>query len=207
MWPGGPGTSFTTIRINGVDSIYGESGTQLQAPTDFTGMNESAWRIGETEVTQRLAIVLNPQTGQADTAKIAYTVRNVGSADQTVGTRVMIDTELNYNDGAPFRVPGDGIIRNEKEYLGSAVPDTFQAFFGLDDSTHVAASTLTGGDATPPDRLVLASWPRINDARQAGVFYEYSVDPAVFFDESGSQDSAYMVYWSPQPLAPGASRT
>ena len=51
----------------------------------------------------------------------------------------MIDTEINYNDGAPFRVPGDGIITTEREYIGSAVPDTFLPFFNVTDSTHVAA--------------------------------------------------------------------
>src|ERR1700752_4511077 len=32
-WPGGLGTSFTTIRVDGVDTVYGSNGTRLQPPT------------------------------------------------------------------------------------------------------------------------------------------------------------------------------
>jgi hypothetical protein len=201
-WPNDPDTSFTTIRINGSDTIYGDGGTQLRAPSAVGGINLSAWRIGDTEVTQRLEIVLNPQTGQDDTVKISYTMRNVGATAQTVGMRLMIDTDLNSNDGAPFRVPGDGIMTNEKEYVASAVPQSFQAFFGLDDSTHIVESTLQGNDATSPDRLVLASWPRIRSA-----VYDFTPDPAVSFGETGSADSAFALYWNPKPLDPGVSNT
>ncbi len=201
-WPTSPWTSFTTFRIDNTDYIYGSNGTQQQAPTAIGNMNLSSWQINDIVITQRLEIVTDPQTGQDDTVKIAYTMRNTGSTNQSVGTRVMIDTELNNNDGAPFRVAGDGIITNEKEYIGSAVPSIFYAFFGLDDSTHVTSSLLQGQDATTPDRLVLASWPLIKDT-----LYAYTPNPAISFGNTGSDDSAYAVYWNPQPLAPGAIRT
>lgn len=79
-WPSDPFSSYTSIRIDGAASIYGENGTQIQAPTVSGGVNTSAWQIGDTEVTQQLSIVLNPQTGQEDAARIAYTVRNVGTS-------------------------------------------------------------------------------------------------------------------------------
>ncbi|MDD3006564.1 MAG: hypothetical protein PHX30_03215 [Candidatus Pacebacteria bacterium] len=108
----------------------------------------------------------------------------------------MQDTELNDNDGAPFRVPGDGIITTEKEYLGSAVPDNFTVYYNLTDNQHVAAATLKSGGATVPDRLVFAHWGWITDSD-----YDYTVD----LGRSLTSDSAYAVYWNPTTLAPGES--
>jgi len=146
--------------------------------------------------------VFNAQTGQDDVARIAYTATNTGSVAHDAGFRTMIDTMINNNDGAPFRVPGVGIVTHETDFTGDAVPDTFQAFFDLTDSTHVTASTLKSGGATVPDRLVLAAWPRID-----GTAYDFTPDPSVDFSPSGYHDSAYAVYWNPAALAPGASRT
>ncbi|MCC6615151.1 MAG: fasciclin domain-containing protein [Anaerolineae bacterium] len=198
-WPNAPSTSFTTLRIDGVDSIYGSSGTQIQAPIDINAStNQSQWRIGDIEVTQVLQLASNSQTGQDDAALIAYVVHNTGSGAHQVGLRMMIDTEINYNDGAPFRVPGAGILTTEQEFIGTAVPDSFQVFYNVTDSEHVAAATLRGANATPPDRLVLAHWPQI---------YNTSYDYTVTSGHSFTSDSAYATYWNPSALAPGESRT
>jgi len=131
-WPGSPGTSFSTLRVDGADSIYGQDGTQVEAPTDIDARtNESAWRVGDILVTQTLQLVFNAQTGQDDVARIAYTATNTGPVAHDAGFRTMIDTMINNNDGAPFRVPGVGIVTHETDFTGDAVPDTFQAFFDL----------------------------------------------------------------------------
>jgi uncharacterized repeat protein (TIGR01451 family) len=199
-WPGSPWSSFTTFRIDGADNnVYGVSGTRIQPPTDIDAKtNQSKWQIGDVEVTQNLQLVLNTQTNQEDVAKISYTVKNTGTVSHTVGSRIMFDTDLNYNDGAPFRVPGDGIITTEKEYLGSAVPDTFTAYYNVTDSTHVAAATLKSAGATAPDRLVFAQWGGVYGNR-----YDYEVHPGASF----TSDSAYAVYWNPTTLEAGESRT
>lgn len=197
-WPSGLGTSYTTIQVDGVNTVYG-TGTPLQAPTDIDARtNSSRWQIGDIEVTQILQLVQNNQTGHEDIAKIAYTVRNTGTVPHSVGNRILIDTELNYNDGAPFRIPGAGIVTTERDFIGAAVPDSFLAFFNVTDSTHVAVSTLRSGGATAPDRLVLASWPSIYNT-----LYDYDIDQ----NRSFSNDSAYAVYWNPATLAQGESRT
>ncbi len=198
-WPSSPGTSFSTVRIDGADNVYGSSGILLELPNDIDSKtNRSKWQIGDIEVTQILQIVLNNQTGQEDVARIAYTLRNTGSVSHSAGMRVMIDTMLNSNDGAPFRVPGVGIVTNEAEFFGAAIPDTFQAFFNVTDSEHVAAATVKSGGATAPDRLVLARWPGI-----VSTAYDYTINPNL----SLTSDSAYGLYWNPSTLAPGSSRT
>ncbi|HEX6290152.1 MAG TPA: hypothetical protein VFZ66_13240 [Herpetosiphonaceae bacterium] len=198
-WPDAGSTSHTTIRIDGSDHVYGLTGTQREAPTKVDARtNRSAWQIGDIEVTQTLQIGQNSHTGQKDAAIIAYTLRNTGSSAHDVGTRVMIDTEINQSDGFPFRVPGVGAITKETEFSGAAVPDTFLASASAIDSTYVTASTLKSGGATTPDRLVLANWSNLSSTP-----YDYTIDPAV----SLTDDSAYALYWNPKPLGAGETRT
>ncbi len=197
-WPSAPWSSYTTFRIDGVDSIYGNAGTVVQTPVN-TGQhtNQSIWKIGDIEITQTLQIVFNNQTNEEDVAKISYEVKNTGLISHEVGSRIMLDTDLNYNDGAPFRVPGDGIITTEKEYIGAAIPDTFTVYYNVTDDVHVSAATLKGGGIISPDRLVLARWPGIS-----GSAYDFTVSPG----SALTYDSAYAVYWNPTLLAPGESR-
>jgi uncharacterized protein (TIGR03437 family) len=198
-WPNAPGTSFTTFRVEGRDLVYGKDGTLLEAPTNIDAKtNRSRWRLGELEVTQLLQLAFNSQTGREDVIRISYTVHNTGSVAQQVGGRVMIDTDINQNDGVPFRIPGEGIIRQEREFSGAAVPDSFQAFFAVTDTQRITVSTLKSGGATTPDRLVLGSWPHLADT-----LYDYTIDPNYDF----TNDSAYAVYWTPRPLAPGETRS
>jgi uncharacterized repeat protein (TIGR01451 family) len=198
-WPGTPTTSFTSLRIDGADSRYGTNGTLVEAPTDINATtNRSKWRIGEIEITQTIQIATNSQTNEQDVAKISYAVTNTGTVSHSTGVRMMIDTDINYNDGAPFRIPGTGLVTTEQEFSGAAIPDFFQVFFNISDNTHVAAATLRGGEATVPDRLVLARWPGIQTTT-----WDYTVTPG----SSITSDSAYALYWNPTPLAPNASRT
>jgi hypothetical protein len=204
-WPSEPYSSFTTFRIDGLDNTFGKSGTVIEAPTDIDPLtNRSRWQIGDIEVTQLLQVVFNNQTGQEDVARISYTVRNTGTSAHTVGNRIMIDTEINGNDGAVFRVPGIGLISHETEFAGAAIPDVFQEFFGVNDSTHVAASTVKSGGDIAPDRLVFAQWRHLYNTP-----YDYVINPSFdFTDPSVARpDSAYALYWNPAALAPGTSRT
>lgn len=193
-WPSEPWSSFTTVRIDGSDYVYGSSGTQVQAPTDIdANTNISKWQIGDVLVTQTLQIINNPATGEMDTGVISYSYTNTGNVPHSVGLRVMIDTEINYNDGAPYRVPGVGAITTETDFLDSAVPDDFQVFYSLSDSEHVMG-VLLGDD---PDRLVIARWPSIQVTN-----WDYTPTGA-----SITLDSAFAVYWNPATLSAAATVT
>ncbi len=198
-WPGYPFSSFTTVRIDGNDLVYGRAGFNIESPANIDAKtNRSRWQIGDIEVTQILQLAFNSQTGREDVIKISYVLRNTGTTSHSVGQRVLIDTDINRNDGVPFRVPGVGIVKKETEFTGASVPDSFQAFFDVTDTQRITVSTLKSGGATAPDRLVLAGWPNLN-----GTNYDYAIDPNFDF----TKDSAYAVYWNPKSLAPGESRT
>jgi hypothetical protein len=196
-WPG-TGTTYSTLRIDGADVILGQDAPVTAGPTDSGDTDTTTFSKDSVTATQTLSLVTNPQTGQADAVRITYWVNNGDAVSHEIGARAMLDTDVNDNDGAPFRVPGIGAVTTEQDLSGSAIPDTFQVFQDLSDSSHIASATLRGAEASPPDRLVVAAWPSIYRSP-----WDYTTSPG----RQTTNDSAYAVYWNPQALSPGSSRT
>lgn len=198
-WPASPWSSFTTVRVDGQDYVYGSSGSVISAPADTNSTtNESSWQVTPgVKASQQLSIVPGPSTGHPDTAAIRYYITNTDTVSHQVGLRVMIDTMLDGNDGAPFYIPGVGPVTTEREFSGSAIPQYWQAFYSLTSSSQYSSQgTLVGNGATPPDRFVIAAWPAID-----ATTYDYTVDSS----RSVTSDSAVAAYWMPVTLAPGAT--
>lgn len=156
-----PWSSATTIRVDGVDYWnYDESDLApiIDGPRNENDLsNVTVWNINGVKVTQRLTIVKGI-SGQFDTVRIEYTLENATQTVHTVGVRLMLDTMLGNNDGAPFRVPGTGVVLSEREWLAGNIPPFWEAFDNLDAPSVKSRGTLLGGDATLPDRLVAANW-------------------------------------------------
>lgn len=198
-WPD-TGTSFTTLRIDGADYVFGSSaGIITSPPADHGDSNDTSWAVAGVAVVQHLQLVLNPATGRTDTAAITYTASPIDGTSHTIGVRVMLDTDVNNNDGAPFRVPGMGAVTSETDLTGTTIPDTFQVFQDLGDSSHVAAATLRGASTTPPDRVVIAAWPSLFRAPSA---WDYTPRAGVAI----TNDSAYATYWNPLFVLADGSR-
>lgn len=197
-WPSSPWSSYTTVRVDGADYVYGSSsGTLVQAPTDDSATSSvSQWQTGDILTTQRLSLTPNSATGRQDVAQIEYTVQNVGAASHDVGVRLMIDTEINYNDAALFRVPGVGSLQAETEFTGANVPSGTYVFDKPSNTTNIAFIA-DGYSGPAPDRMVFGRWSGLKSA-----MWDYAVS-----GDLAGHDSAYALYWNPTPLAPGASRT
>ena len=130
------------FRIDGVDYVFGGNtetragkhglyGTRISGPRVVGGNSIiSTWRLGDIEASQILTIVRSITTGLPDTAKITYVVTNVGDTHHQVGVRIMLDTMLGSNDGAPFRA-GDKAITADTAFGPQEMPRFFQAFDSL----------------------------------------------------------------------------
>ena len=117
-----PWTSYTTVRIDGADYIFGgqtkkRSGVKglwrtVTPPTinPETKAIFTTYRFGAREVTQEISIVESTTTGLSDTAKIKYSVVNKSELPHEIGIRAVIDTMLGQNDGAPFRIAETSIL-------------------------------------------------------------------------------------------------
>ena len=204
-----PWSSFTSIRVDGADySNRNEPGdesvtwgTEVQSPSTVGNTNEGIWQVGGTNlrVHQIMTLVVGANTGHQDTCLVQYKIDNMDSATHVVGCRIMFDTDLDDNDGAPFRVPGTGSVTTEMEWDGASIPPYFFVFNDLSDPSVTAQATLLGGVAVPiPGVMQIASWPDIYDST-----FDYAVTPG----EDITGDSAYAVYWQNYSLAAGQSIT
>lgn len=212
-----PWTSFTTIRIDGKDYCYGGAtkkragekglyGDMISRPHIVDGKEiVSICRLGDSkdiEAIQSLRIVRSSTTGLFDTAEIRYVVTNEGTSPREIGVRILLDTMLGANDGAPFRVRGDAIT-SDTAYTVSDIPEFWQAFDSLSAPSVTSQGTLSGQGATPPDRVYLSNWGSLAD----GV-WDFDFSPGREFIRKGEYepDSAIALFWDPKPLAPGESR-
>ncbi|MEK5361875.1 hypothetical protein ACPOM7_02225 [Peribacillus castrilensis] len=202
-WPSSPGTSFTTLQVDGADLIYGNQpdGRFIQTPTnnEENTSNESVWKTGDISVKQVLQAGNNPATGQPDALQIRYIITNTGNENREVGLRMMLDTMVDRNDRAPFKVPGANGVESvdvERDYRGEEVPAFWQAFNNFDNPDISAQYSMGGRDASTPDRFTIANWGRIN-----GTKWGYNILPG-----SGTGDSAVGMWWNPKTLAPGEQK-
>lgn len=185
-------TSYLTVRIDGVDYYYiGLDGYKVSGPSVSGNSIITSWRIGDISVTQKISITTSSTTGREDTALFKVSITNNGNAARSAGARFLFDTMLGSNDAAPFRVPGVGDVTTEREFNGSNVPTSWQAFDSLTNPSVISQGTLA--TSTPPNRFIMANWGNLYHAPW---YYEVQRD-------SSNGDSATAVYWNPVSLLPG----
>ena len=205
-----PWTSYTTIRIDGKNYVFGGQtkkragkkanyGSLVQAPQIKKNRIITKYKYDQILVTQILSFVKSTTTGLADTAQIRYRITNQGEKTKKVGTRIMIDTMLGENDGAPFRIKNKAITF-DKLYSKENMPSFWQAFDTLNNPKVTAQGTIKGSGLTPPNRVYFADWGSLADGA-----WEFDFNPGQEFMRKGEfeLDSAMALFWKPQKLSPG----
>ncbi|MBO8126419.1 MAG: cellulosome anchor protein [Firmicutes bacterium] len=209
-----PWTSYTTVRVDDEDYVFGGKTTKraglsgkygevVSGPEVQGDGIEITAKLGPVEVLQRLEFAVSSTTGYRDSARIIYRITNTDAVPHEVGLRIMLDTLLGANDGAPFRFHEEAIL-GDAEYQGDELPDFWQAFDSLSDPRVIAQGTLKGPDVTTPDRIIFSNWGSFADG-----LWEIDFQPGREFLRLGEfeLDSAVGLYWEPATLLPGESRT
>jgi hypothetical protein len=210
-----PWTSYTTIHIDGKAYIFGGINKKIVRRTgkkflygtviyqdivDDKLITECVF--GDVRVKQILSFFRNPSTRVNDTALIAYEVINSDKKNHSVGIRVMLDTKLGSNDGAPFRI-GDASVRTEKKFVGADIFDYWQTFDSLTSPNVIAQGSLNLEDdgIAPPDKMFLVNWGTLAD-NPWGFVYEEGRS----FIRSGEfeKDTALALYWDPVSVTNGS---
>lgn len=188
-----PGTSFTTIRVNEEDMIFSAESIKVENEKIISTMKIN----DEIEVDEILSLETNETTGRNDIVKISYEIRNLSNTSANVGVRIMLDTMLGFNDGAPFSVAGSPLV-NEKEFTGSSIPQYWQAFDDLSYPGVVSNGTVYKNSYERPDKIQFCAWPMIN-----GTVWEYDINESV----SVTSDSAVAIYYNPTTVYPNGKKT
>lgn len=213
-----PWTSYTTVKIDGIDYAFGGKterrpgrtanfGTEINKPAKSDdGTIKCIYRFGEIDVEQSLSIVNGVNTGNLDTVFIKYRVKNSGVEKHKVSIRLMLDTMCGNNDGAPIRI-GDRALLSPVLFEGNELPADagyWQAFDNLSRPTVISQNTLKGGGATQPQKILFSDWGTIADEPWIPTLNQNSSFVRKGEDET---DTAVALYWiADSPLEPGQEK-
>ncbi len=214
-----PWTSYTTILVDGSPVIFGGENKKIQKRSgqqySFSnvtrqeridnGIHTTATVSDNIQVEQSLRFFRNPSTRVLDTVLITYTMTNTDTAPHQVGLRLMMDTKLGNNDGAPLRM-GYLTAASEKEIAKKDLFPFWQAFDDLTSPNVVAQGTLElrESDILPPDRVILANWGSLVDSP-----WDYTTQEGQSFIRAGEteKDTALALYWDPIKIPAQGKRT
>jgi hypothetical protein len=209
-YPTNVGSSFSTLRvINGSTTTDYQLGSvdwpsagiaPITPPASDGTTITTIWEQDGVRVEERLYFAQNTDTGRRDTTAIEYTIKNNNSTSREVGLRILLDVMVGDNDGPPYLIPGTGQVTRQSEWHGTNVPDYWVAY---ESPTFAPTSLkgrgqLSGGNASRPDRFVIADWPQARST-----VWDYTVDP----NDHVTNDSAVMLYYDPVTLGPGQAET
>ncbi len=209
-----PWTSYTSLWINNQKYVFGglterragdkaKYGEVIQEPTVENNQIITKTRFDDIVVEQILKIVKSSTTGLADSAQIQYRIINEGDTQEKIGLRIMLDTMLGENDGAPFRL-GEDTIAADKLYYDKQLDDFWQAFDSVSNPQVTSQGSFIGPDVSTPDRVYFSDWGSLAD----GV-WDFDFNPGQEFIRKGEYeiDSAVAMYWVPEIIEPGESKT
>lgn len=212
-----PWTSITTIRIDDATFVFGGKterrsglnanyGEPISQPTVEGNVISTSYRYGDIVVTQELGFARGMMSRMLDSAMISYRFSNEGKVPHRVGLRILLDTKLGANDGAPFRCSSmNEAVTSPVSFTNTQVPAYWQAFDDLDNPNVVAQCTLrdpNNGQLTPPDQITFADWGTLADE-----VWEPTLNRDQGFVRKGEdeEDTATALYWNPESIDPGKS--
>ncbi|MGM0415113.1 MAG: hypothetical protein ACQEQP_08055 [Bacillota bacterium] len=209
-----PWTSYTSLWIDDERYVFGGEtqrragenanyGEITQEPTVKDGKIITETKFDNVIVEQILSIVKSSTTGLSDSAQIEYRITNEGDEDKKIGLRIMLDTMLGENDGAPFRL-GEDTISEDELYYDKQLDDFWQAFDRVSDPQVTSQGSFIGPDVTTPDRVYFSDWGSLAD----GV-WDFDFNPGQDFMRKGEYeiDSAMAMYWVPETIETGETET
>ncbi len=208
-----PGTSWTTVRIDGGNNTFGTGGTWDIPPKKENDKLIASYKYGNIKVKQELSLETGSATNRKDSGQILYTITNNDSIPHDIGLRIMLDTMLGSNDGAPFYVLGTGEVTHDTKFSTSTtIPQCANVFDSLSDPTITGLLEFSGFGYDSPVELIFGYWP---DAIASG--WDYSFDPdKSFLDHNNDgvidgicpdSDSAVLAYYNPVSFSLGTSKT
>lgn len=209
-----PWPSFTTVKIDGDNYVFGgETERRAGQGENYGGLVEEPQLVGDSiitifelgglEVEQVLMFERSSTTGLYDTARIEYNMTNITDEDKPVGLRIMLDTMLGENDGAPFRIR-DQAITTDTMFEGDNLPSFYQSFDSLTDPQVTSQGTFIGESVDTPDRVYMSNWGSLADGA-----WDFNFNPGEEFVREGEFeiDSAIAMYWDPVNIEPGETLT
>lgn len=201
-------TSFTTIRIDGEDYIFGKSyGFSLAKKAYLVGETKTIeqatltkWAVGDVHVTQKLELVEDKTNPNYGNVLIQYMVENKTGSTVEVGSRILLDTMIGTNDGAGLKV-GSDFIDTETAYVGQDVPEIWRLTDNEFAPKVIGYGFTKGWGNRAPDKMIVAHWQGLSESA-----WDYTVKNDLNFtieSDYGKKDTAIALYFEPKALEAG----
>jgi hypothetical protein len=203
LYDSSPPNSFTTIRIDEENYIYGSrDGDFKQTVVKKGDAILCSWKVEDVIVAQRLKFIVEPTTGNKDSVEILYKIKNEGTKAHQIGIRILLDTYLGQEDGTPFRIPDLGPVVKEREFEYKNIPKYWYSYDDLIRPRVQAQGRLILKNRRPPDKVIFANCMRLMQNK-----WDYIVDKNKDFKRSqiDDLDSAVAVLWYQRKIKPGES--
>lgn len=228
-----PETSYTTVRIDGEDFIFGNSydfmglnGHYTTAPYVETDTNSivSEWAVKGVTIKQRLTLMTNPKLPSIGNVYVSYEIINKSSNSKNVGLRMLLDTKIGLVDCPALTIPGQGFIYKESEFRGDEIPTIWYAYNQYISPEIIAVGAVSGEGLSKPDKLQFAAWGDVSQTK-----WDYTIDrnksiiqvlvdnlpydgPNGIYPENSTvdyavKDSCAVMYWNPEEVKQGESLT
>ena len=168
---------------NGKDGVF--SGDSVKDVDDTSD---------DIKIERTLSFMPNKVNGKKNVVEVKYSVTNTSDKSHKVGGRIMLDTMLDSNDYAPFRIAGIGAVTTRMQFSGDKIPTMYQAFDSLEKPNVVS----TGYFATGADR---PDYVQFNNYWASMGEYEPVCDTSLDIG-----DSVVNSIWKPVELKPGQSK-
>jgi hypothetical protein len=213
-----PWTSYTTFLIDDTPYIFGNEGKKLKRRSSFNfnylpltenyvSSNKiiSKTKLTHFEIEQHLTYYKNPNTNLKDSILISYKITNSDSKAHSIGTRILLDTKLGTNDGAPLRL-GNKAITNEIKLDKSKLYQYWQAFDSLVSPNIIAQGLLSDINKalTIPDYIHLANWGSLVDKPWNAT---YKKGRSFIRVGEKQKDTALALEFLPKSIEPGKTYT
>lgn len=192
-------TSYLTLYLDQRAYKLGEASEFKVSVTKEASGARIVYRSSSCVVTQSFAVFASGATGK-DSVKISFSIENVSEKDISVGLRMLLDTWLGEKSGKHFVAQAAGSVQSELTLSG----DYSDTWLRSPGESGASMQLTLAEPATKPDRVIAANWKRLNDSSWS---METSSARSFTLLPYSINDSAVAVYYDPQTLRRGASRT
>jgi hypothetical protein len=207
-------TNSAVLMIDGKEKLFGArvSGSFTTPPKDIAGshggkfctyqFNGPSIRVSQdVRVVPGEPVQLAPTLSRRflDNCLVRYTLENHDKKPHKVGFRFLLDTYIADNDGVPFTLPGvKEMVSTMKDFKTPAeVPDFLQVLQRPDLKNHGLIMQLNlrvSDKLEPPEKLMITHYDQ-----NARTHWKVPLKPM-------AGDSAVVMYWLEEVLAPGKKR-
>lgn len=157
-----PSTTFLSILFENKVYRMGESSSFRQSIERTDQGAKFVWKSSFLAVTEEFSFTSSSNSPITNGLVVKITIENISESALAVEARYIIDTYLGEDSGIHFKTDSIDRVSGETSFTKYTLPSYILSPSDSDRFDGLQIMTEASG-VTPPDKLVLANWKRLND--------------------------------------------